>query len=59
MVGDPFYRGEEAKELHLLSYRLEFEHPFTKKKVSFCVPAELLPEWVDGEKLKIMDWDKI
>ncbi len=56
LVGDPFYRGEEAQELHLLSYRLEFEHPFTKKKVSFCVPDELLPEWLNAEKLRGIVW---
>jgi len=45
IVGDNFYGGKAAMELHLLSYGLRFEHPISKKEISLFVPDNLLPEW--------------
>jgi len=49
IVGDTFYGGKPAKDLHLLSYKLEFVHPITNLLLSLSVPEPLLPEWVPKE----------
>jgi len=51
LVGDIFYQGPAAAELHLLSYRLQLQHPFTKQRLRVEVPPELLPDWIDGERI--------
>jgi len=45
IIGDNFYNGKAAKELHLLSYSLFFTHPLTQEKLTIRVPERLLPEW--------------
>ncbi|MBX7138899.1 MAG: RluA family pseudouridine synthase [Oligoflexia bacterium] len=45
IVGDKFYGGAEAPELHLLSFRLGFIHPLSRAKMELAVPDKLLPAW--------------
>lgn len=51
IVGDPYYGGAEERELHLVSYALQFFHPYRQQHISVCVPMELLPEWLRGVEL--------
>lgn len=46
IVGDNFYEGLLADELHLLSYRVSVWHPFLDKGISVSVPQHHLPDWV-------------
>jgi tRNA pseudouridine32 synthase/23S rRNA pseudouridine746 synthase len=39
MVGDGLY-GEKADRLHLHAERLEFEHPYSKERLTFSAEAE-------------------
>lgn len=39
MVGDGLY-GEKADRLHLHAERLEFDHPYSKERLTFSAPAE-------------------
>jgi RluA family pseudouridine synthase len=45
IAGDNFYCGIPHPQLHLLSYRLEFEHPVTSKATYLEAPRALLPQW--------------
>ena len=47
IVGDSFYRGSAAAELHLLSFAFSCGHPVTRKPLAVRMPEALLPEWVD------------
>ena len=51
ILGDNFYNGESAEELHLLSYRLKFIHPITGQEMIHQIPQVLMPQWVDDLKL--------
>lgn len=46
IVGDPYYRGEEAPQLRLLSYSLGFHHPFAQRELSFELPLARRPAWL-------------
>lgn len=46
IVGDPYYGGEIAEELHLVSYGLRFHHPYTRSMLSLELPAHLRPSWL-------------
>lgn len=45
IIGDNFYGGIAAPELHLVSYRLAFAHPITKEWIDVTLPQSLTPEW--------------
>jgi tRNA pseudouridine32 synthase/23S rRNA pseudouridine746 synthase len=45
IVGDNFYGGIEAPDLHLLSFRLRFFNPLTDKQVEIELPQNLIPDW--------------
>lgn len=45
IVGDKFYSPVPAKNLCLLSYKLEFSHPSTAAPLTISLPREYLPEW--------------
>ncbi|MCB0333698.1 MAG: RluA family pseudouridine synthase [Bdellovibrionales bacterium] len=51
IIGDNFYEGLFADELHLLSYRVSLWHPFFDREMSVSVPDNLLPEWIPSEKM--------
>lgn len=51
IVGDHFYGGPEASELHLMCIELSFFHPFHKEETTVGVPAELIPEWARSAAL--------
>jgi 23S rRNA-/tRNA-specific pseudouridylate synthase len=51
LIGDDFYGGKEASELHLLAYQLKFPTPKVGEKITIKVPDELLPSWVDSYDL--------
>lgn len=46
IVGDNFYGGIAAPELHLMSYQARFPHPVTGKEIEITAPAKFLPEWL-------------
>jgi tRNA pseudouridine32 synthase/23S rRNA pseudouridine746 synthase len=45
IVGDNFYGGANACELHLVSYELELEHPTKGSSMLFTAPTSLTPPW--------------
>lgn len=45
LVGDNFYGGAPASELHLLCYELELLHPRSGEPLRIRVPDELCPTW--------------
>jgi 23S rRNA pseudouridine1911/1915/1917 synthase len=45
IVGDNFYGGAPAPELHLLCFRLVFTHPIANTPLVLTVPASLVPAW--------------
>lgn len=51
IIGDNFYMGYPADELHLLSYKLDFIHPITQQELIIKVPKLLVPAWLDLEKI--------
>jgi len=51
LIGDTFYNGAPADDLHLISYQLQMVHPFSKDELSITVPNELLPAWLNVEQL--------
>jgi len=51
IIGDNFYGGLPAGNLHLLSYQLQFKHPFTHKTMDIRVPDGLFPPWLDPSRL--------
>ncbi|MFN4894239.1 MAG: RluA family pseudouridine synthase [Pseudomonadota bacterium] len=51
IIGDPFYGIIDDPELHLMSYAVKFFHPFKQQHLSFCVPRELWPAWLQGVEL--------
>jgi len=53
IIGDNFYGGLAADCLHLLSYRLCFQHPLSRQELDIRVPPELLPGWLDPARLSI------
>lgn len=48
LLGDNFYGGEPAQNLHLCSVKLSLIHPFREKTLIVEVPDELEPEWLKG-----------
>lgn len=46
IVGDNFYGGLPATQLHLVSYRALFTHPITREPVEIRAPDTLLPDWI-------------
>jgi 23S rRNA-/tRNA-specific pseudouridylate synthase len=51
IVGDPFYGGEEAEVLHLLSHRVGFYHPYLNRDMEFEGRSDLLPEHLTKQPL--------
>lgn len=51
IIGDRFYEGCEAEELHLFSERVSFLHPVSGKQIGVRVPDELRPEWCRDERI--------
>ena len=49
IVGDPYYRGEEAAELRLVSYKLGFHHPFDQCQMLFELPLDRRPSWLQTQ----------
>lgn len=49
ILGDNFYGGAPAPQLHLLSYQIGFWHPVTKKFMEITVPQRLIPGWANTE----------
>jgi tRNA pseudouridine32 synthase / 23S rRNA pseudouridine746 synthase len=45
IVGDNFYSGLQAKELHLMCYSLSFPHPITNLPFNCKIPYSFLPDW--------------
>ena len=46
IIGDKFYDGEASEELHLLSYALEFNHPFNHQSLTIELPSKFSPKWL-------------
>lgn len=46
LMGDRFYGGTPASQLHLVSYSITCEHPVSRKTCTFVLPTRLQPEWV-------------
>lgn len=47
IVGDPYYGGEEDGCLHLVSYALQFHHPYQQRYVTFELPVASRPMWLE------------
>lgn len=45
IIGDKFYGGRPADDLHLLSYRVKLSHPLTQVMIDERLPDHLLPSW--------------
>ncbi len=48
IVGDNFYGGAAASELHLASYAIRLVHPGNGEKLSISLPRNLQPEWLQS-----------
>jgi len=48
IIGDNFYGGLPAPELHLVCWRLAFPHPMTGAAVRLTVPEHHTPTWALG-----------
>lgn len=46
IVGDNFYGGANASDLHLVSYELELEHPTNGSRLLFTAPQAHTPPWI-------------
>lgn len=46
IIGDNFYGGDTASELHLVSFALAFRHPFSGQSLALTAPRDLLPAWL-------------
>ncbi|MGA1192332.1 MAG: RluA family pseudouridine synthase [Bdellovibrionota bacterium] len=51
IVGDHFYGGPQASELHLMCIELSFFHPFRKEETTVRVPTQLIPQWARSAAL--------
>lgn len=51
IIGDNFYGGIAAPELHLLSHRVVIKHPFSSKWLDIKVPEKLCPTWVSASTI--------
>jgi 23S rRNA-/tRNA-specific pseudouridylate synthase len=45
IVGDKFYGGIEADDLHLVSQSIGFQHPKTKENITINLPKMAMPIW--------------
>jgi len=45
LVGDKFYSGADASELHLACVRLAFTHPVKNIPIDLHLPPRFLPKW--------------
>lgn len=45
LIGDNFYGGPRADNLHLLSCRVKLEHPVSGNPLDIFLPKRLTPEW--------------
>ena len=55
VAGDNFYQGFHVEGLRLLSYRVDFHHPFIGEDCSVILPEVLWPEWAaPGIRSQIM-----
>lgn len=55
IVGDPYYGGLDDHQLHLLSYSVKFFHPFRQEYLAVSVPADSLPDWLNGYQLPTLE----
>jgi 23S rRNA-/tRNA-specific pseudouridylate synthase len=46
IVGDPYYGGAVAEQLHLVSYAIRFHHPYTRSMFTKTLPQALRPSWL-------------
>lgn len=46
IIGDPYYAGAIAEDLHLVSYAIRFHHPYTRSMFSLELPQQLQPKWL-------------
>ena len=46
IIGDPYYAGARAEDLHLVSYAIRFYHPYARSMFSIELPKELQPTWL-------------
>jgi tRNA pseudouridine32 synthase/23S rRNA pseudouridine746 synthase len=46
IIGDPYYAGAIAEDLHLVSYAIRFYHPYIRSMLSLELPKELQPKWL-------------
>ena len=51
IVGDNFYNGIPAADLHLVSFAFGFFHPFMEKQLKIVLPERLRPDWLKGRCL--------
>jgi len=58
IVGDPYYRGELAEELRLVSYGIRFHHPYKGEMFSIELPEGLRPPWLtsNGARASLPKW---
>lgn len=47
LLGDAFYGGSQAANLHLVSCAIQCPHPITKANVHVSLPRHLQPEWLE------------
>ena len=47
LVGDKFYGGMEAKELHLACTQLAFKHPVNQSELDIALPINFMPSWAN------------
>jgi 23S rRNA-/tRNA-specific pseudouridylate synthase len=50
IVGDPYYGGEEAPEVRLVSYALRLYHPYKSTSMSIELPESVWPRWLSDVK---------
>lgn len=55
IMGDNFYEGTIAPELHLLSAGLHFLHPFSGENIRISVPEQLFPSWAKPVYNKVLE----
>lgn len=47
ILGDKFYGGVEAAQLHLLSESVSFRHPITGEDLKIQMPSKSMPDWLN------------
>jgi tRNA pseudouridine32 synthase/23S rRNA pseudouridine746 synthase len=55
LVGDNFYGGPLAEQLHLLSFSTGIYHPFRQEGLQFVLPQALWPKWLETWQSPLVD----